>query len=401
MLASSIPTKFPFPFANSAGSSFIRPVPVASQIGINPGAASDTDGFVPLNFLVPSAGGIPPDGRDVNGILNQMSAWDMWQSVGGPVYYDAAQSTAIGGYPQGALLNAVGFQAGYWWSEVDNNTSDPDTGGANWFFIQLGSSANYVAIVPQTTFFVDNTTGSDTTGNGLTSGTAWQTIQHAVSVLSTFNLNGNTVTIQLGTVGTYPGQLNINSPGNGTLVINGNPAAQSTYTISATPSAGTGVVNVGSGSVSLVGVTVRNSSGGATTTCILCNTSAVSLQDVTVSATSGTLALISASVSGAITLRSGNIIASGASSCLSITSGGSIIQTNNVNVTGTPAFTTAFCTAQLLGIFALPSSGPIWIGSATGPRYLSTLNSVIDTLGGGATYFPGSSAGTATTGLYV
>ena len=46
MLASSIPVKFPIPFANNAGASFIRPVPVPSQIGTNPGAADrDTDGF--------------------------------------------------------------------------------------------------------------------------------------------------------------------------------------------------------------------------------------------------------------------------------------------------------------------------------------------------------------------
>ena len=65
MLASQIPTKFSVPFANSAGGSYIRAIPTASQIGIVDGAASLTDGFPPLNFLTLGAGGIPPFGQDM------------------------------------------------------------------------------------------------------------------------------------------------------------------------------------------------------------------------------------------------------------------------------------------------------------------------------------------------
>jgi len=39
-------------------------------------------------------------------------------------------------------------------------------------------------------------------------------------------------------------------------------------------------------------------------------------------------------------------------------------------------------------------------GSATGPRYLSATSGHINTGGGGASYFPGNAAGTATTGDY-
>ena len=131
MRSSDIPAKLDIPFADAAGAGYIRPIPVASQIPITPGAASLTDGFPPLNFLPEAAGGIPPFGQDMNGILNAVSAWSRWCSAGAPVSYDSAFSTAVGGYPAGALLYAAA--GGFWWiNAIDNNTSDPDTGGTNW-----------------------------------------------------------------------------------------------------------------------------------------------------------------------------------------------------------------------------------------------------------------------------
>lgn len=128
MLASAIPAKFNIPFANSAGMGYIRAIPEASQIGITPGAASLTDGFPPTNFAI---GGTPQSGQDVNGILNEATAAIRWLQAGGLAVYDAAFSTAIGGYPNGAVLKMASGK-GYWQSTVDNNTSNPDAGGANW-----------------------------------------------------------------------------------------------------------------------------------------------------------------------------------------------------------------------------------------------------------------------------
>lgn len=125
------PTKFPIPWAASAGGAYVRPIPVPSQTGIQAGAASLTDGFPPVTFLPVGAGGTPPFGQDFNGILKQITQWNQWQQAGGPVAYDSAFSASIGGYPQGATLAAATF--GYYWiSQVDNNTSNPDGGGANW-----------------------------------------------------------------------------------------------------------------------------------------------------------------------------------------------------------------------------------------------------------------------------
>lgn len=71
-----------------------------------------------------------------------------------------------------------------------------------------------------------------------------------------------------------------------------------------------------------------------------------------------------------------------------------------VTLTGTPAFTNYFVRADLGGL--LRGLSTTWTGAATGTRYLSQQNSIIDTNGGGANYFPGNAAGsTATGGLYI
>lgn len=142
MQNSNIPAKFPIPFANAAGSSYIRTVPQASQIGVQNGAASLTDGFPPNCFVPVSAGGSWPFGQDFNGILNQATAWIRWLSAGGPVGYDAAFASAIGGYPKGTVLSSATL-GGFWLCTADNNTTNPDTGGANWvtlYSASLGAS---------------------------------------------------------------------------------------------------------------------------------------------------------------------------------------------------------------------------------------------------------------------
>ncbi|MFY2854970.1 hypothetical protein ACOTJG_13440 [Achromobacter xylosoxidans] len=128
MQASNAPSKSPVPFAESGSKNTI---PVASQIGVTPGLASFTDGFPPLTMTPLVAGGIPPKGMDFNGILYFLSAAVRWQQAGGSYSFDSAFATAIGGYPKGAMLLKAD-QSGYWVNTADNNTSNPDAGGASW-----------------------------------------------------------------------------------------------------------------------------------------------------------------------------------------------------------------------------------------------------------------------------
>lgn len=130
MLASQIPTRVEVPFGETG---LRNTVPVAASS--TPGVASYTTGFPSICFQPIAAGGIPPLGQDFNGILYAITSWDMWQSAGGVVGYDAAFSAAVGGYPKGAMIAVAGVPGAFWVSLADNNTTDPDTGGADWVFL--------------------------------------------------------------------------------------------------------------------------------------------------------------------------------------------------------------------------------------------------------------------------
>lgn len=141
MKYADIPTKVPVPFANSGSKNTI---PTNSQIGVTPGAASLTDGFPPLTFTPVSAGGIPPFGKDFNGILYRLSENTRWNNAGGFYKYDSAFSSSVNGYPKGAVL-LRSDEAGLWISTADDNTNNPDTGGANWVGLSFGAGSETIS----------------------------------------------------------------------------------------------------------------------------------------------------------------------------------------------------------------------------------------------------------------
>lgn len=128
MQLSNIPGKLILPFANAGGKNTI---PVASQIGITAGAASLTDGFPPLTRTPIAAGGIPPSGLDMNGVLYELSAILRWANAGGGYPYDGAFAVDanVNGYPKGAKIMRTDG-AGYWLNTVENNVTDPESSGS-------------------------------------------------------------------------------------------------------------------------------------------------------------------------------------------------------------------------------------------------------------------------------
>lgn len=128
MQASDLPGWFAKKFAEDATGTYVRTVPATT---VDPAAASFALGFPPQTFTDEGAGGTPPDGRDVNGILNFLSAWAQWVGLGGPVPYRASISSA-GGYPVGARVQSVTTPPRIWLCTVDNNVTNPDSGGAGW-----------------------------------------------------------------------------------------------------------------------------------------------------------------------------------------------------------------------------------------------------------------------------
>ena len=79
--------------------------------------------------------------------------------------------------------------------------------------------------------------------------------------------------------------------------------------------------------------------------------------------------------------------------------GGVIFTEAATTLTGTPAFSSAFAFAEMVGSIVTSAT---FAGSGTGKRYNADTNGVINTYGSGATYFPGNVAGTTDGyGVYV
>lgn len=109
-----------------------NPMPEASQIGVTNGAASLNDGFTAQNMTDPSAGGVPPFGVDMNGILYLATAWIAYLAAGQLPAFDATLQTAMGGYALGAMLQVAADPTATWTSAVAGNVTNPDMGGAGW-----------------------------------------------------------------------------------------------------------------------------------------------------------------------------------------------------------------------------------------------------------------------------
>jgi hypothetical protein len=148
MQDSNIPYKFSSIWAAGATAGFITPIIPATVAGA---AASQVLGFPTPTAQPVGAGGTPPNIADFNGLGNYLTAWAQWQQAGAPVFYDAPFSSNIGGYPKGAVLSTASETGAYWISTVDNNTTDPDTGGAGWLWggrphvLSVSSSINLPA----------------------------------------------------------------------------------------------------------------------------------------------------------------------------------------------------------------------------------------------------------------
>ena len=79
-------------------------IPVADQATFS--SASYEKGFPQSTMKKVTEGGIPPQGKDFNGILNEISSHTVWTNAGGTYKFNGELSNAIGGYAKGAVLVA-------------------------------------------------------------------------------------------------------------------------------------------------------------------------------------------------------------------------------------------------------------------------------------------------------
>jgi hypothetical protein len=389
MKIANIPSKFAIPFASSAGAGYIRTIP-QTPTG-TAGQASLQQGFPPENFSPVSAGGVPPFGQDFNGLLNQVTSWNQWQATGAFPPYDSAFQTAIGGYPQNSCVASVVTTGLIWLSIVDDNLTNPDTGGAGWIVFSP-------VTVAAPLLWVRNDGNDNNSGSANDASHAFQTISGAIAAAaSRLNLTGRTLTIQLGQAGTYVG---------------GSIGQIPSVTITSVGPASSFIIN-NSGLAFPAGA--MNISAGQLT-----------LNDVSLSNVNNNTHTLQASVGGAVTLTGtvafGGVAGGSTVADMKCFAGGSVSVVGNVQFNRNVGYAmyaqgsganisfrvgsniacagNAWGTAGILAVenATIELAGNAPTGTASGPRYSARMNGCINVFGGGASYFPGSVAGSTGTG---
>lgn len=242
------------------------------------------------------------------------------------------------------------------------------------------------------TYYV-RTDGNDS-NNGLTNtaGGAFATVQKAINVASAFDLNGYNITIKIND-GTYTAPVTLQAfVGSGNIILEGNTSTPSAvkFTTSTTCVSAT---NCGNYTVRYIQLIATSGYGvfasGARTQ--------LSLEGIVYGQLSsvGIHLYITARASVSQNTVPYSIIG-GAYAHIYCSEGGSIEGSSaSVTLTGTPAFT-VFAYAENTALVRLVANS--YTGAATGIRYLVINNAVLFTASAGASYLPGSSAGSTSDG---
>lgn len=242
------------------------------------------------------------------------------------------------------------------------------------------------------TYYV-STTGSDVSNDGLSPGSAFLTVQHALDVVETLDLSGFSVTVSIAD-GTYADRFTIplttgqKDPDD--LLIVGNVSTPANVVMTF---AGAELATIASNPGSRARVAGMKLSGGATTFGIS-SRGYVEYANMDF----GTMHTHLLSQYGGRIFCVGNYTISGGGQAHWRADAGALVRAENftITLTGTPAFAIGFAHATQNGSVACRLD--TFSGSATGPRYNASLNGVVYTEGGGATYLPGNAAGSTATG---
>jgi len=243
------------------------------------------------------------------------------------------------------------------------------------------------------TYYV-RTDGSDSnTGLINSAGGAFLTLQKAVTTIQALDRSIYDVTASIG-AGTFTGGVSVSGwgPGTGSIYFTGAGATTIISTTSATC-----IFVSGGAKIIPAQMKLQTTTGG---NCIHAYGGFVTLgAGIEFGACAGTAQVVSQS-GGTVEMDVAYTISGNATYHLycdnsSIYTG----STKTVTASGARAFTT-FAVSIATGVI-FGASGT-YSGTFTGTRYSATLNSVINTFGGGANYFPGNVAGsTATGGQYA
>lgn len=248
------------------------------------------------------------------------------------------------------------------------------------------------------TYYV-RTDGSDS-NNGLANTTsgAFLTIQKAVdTVADTVDLGAYNVVIQVAD-GTYTGAVSLRKVvGRGTVTIRGNTSNNASVIISTTSA--TCITNI-SGQVGTWYVEWLKMTAATSGNCVYAGAaSTIILNNVNFGSVTSSSQHMMAEQGGKIQIMSAYTISGGAYSHFTASGAGSEWRhtgSYTVTISGSPTFTTFANATSNAGVIA---SSVTYSGAVTaGARYSAVLNAIINTFGGGASYFPGSTAGSTATG---
>lgn len=259
-----------------------------------------------------------------------------------------------------------------------------------------GASSGRVLLTNDITFFVA-TTGNDS-NDGLTSGTPWLTLQHAQAVIfGTYDLGGFEATISVA-AGTYTAGLSIAGtiPGQGraNLIVSGAAASTTIISTSSNCFSATNGANI-----FLEHLTVESSAAGGGVL-FASQGGSIIFSDLIFGASGSSIPHMIAENNGVIQSNTNYAISGGARAHIEAEFNGTVnITAGTITLSGTPAFTHSFAFATDCGVVAVDSTAVIFGGTgATGKIYDASLNGVIDSNGGGGSFFPGNVAGTTATG---
>lgn len=253
-------------------------------------------------------------------------------------------------------------------------------------------------------YYVRTDGSNSNTGLANTAGSAWLTLQYAADTVSKINLNGFTVTVNVAN-GTYTGVDIDTNGGGGRLQFVGNITTPASVVITR---ANFPAVSVAGGAqVTLNGFKLQSTGASSTDNLagLFCGNGNVSITNMEFGSCPD--AHIIAFNSSAVTMT-GAIRISGSSTGGAVHGGGFAVAirgatignpgSNKPDITITTAVTIQDFVYVEAGNIAITYNTLTGAGSVTGKRYNAILNGTINTGGGGASYFPGTVAGTVSTG---
>ena len=299
----------------------------------------------------------------------------------------------------GICKKAATFQV--YGSLVTNNIGNALTDPASWvLLVDLSNPTGRTRLTGNMNFYVATAGGGGSNSNtGLTIGSPWLTIQHAIDVVSNlYDLNGFSVTINVA-AGTYTGGAVVNQPftGGGAVTLLGSATTQPANCIISTTSAD--CISVNNGAVMQVAgfkVTATTSGNGlnASQKGYIITTGFMEYGAIPVANAQRT-----STFGGEVDLHANYSISGSAPAHWSTAVQSRIATlTGSVTVTlvGTPAYSGAFALVQSQSYQRI--QGATFAGTgATGNQYSVIQNSVLDTAGGLAS-FPGTGTNVATGG---